>query len=90
MNKPAYEPAIKLSEEQRELFKKLYKFIHDERMNCSNLAGMIAIVFPDPGENAVSIALHTAVKPCLEMRAGVGGETMQIMYLLEEMVRSKE
>jgi len=64
---------------QRDLFNRIYKFLHDEKMNCMNLAAMINIEFPEPIDNEISLMMH-AIREYLEMRSEVGEKAMNMIY----------
>lgn len=50
-------------------FESIYKLIHDERMQCSNLAEMIDIEFPDGDIDPVNVIMQRSIKPYFLQRA---------------------
>lgn len=81
---------IQLTEEQRELWDKIYGIIHDEGITCGNLASMIDIVFPDAskasGQSPLVALLRKGIKPYLEARAEIGSSTMNLIYTVDAMI----
>jgi len=69
-----------MNQDQKKNFEVLYKFAHDEAINCSNLIGMIDINFPDAEADEISQALHHYIKPYLTARADLGGKAMELLY----------
>jgi len=74
-----------MNKEQKICFKAIYDFIHDERIQCQNLAAVIDFNFPEI-DGQVSEVLHKQIKPYLEIRQNLGAETMELMYLLNEII----
>jgi len=73
-----------LNKDQMEFFQQLYAFVHDERESCANLQRLIDLLFPDPGADALSIRLHTGIRPYLEMREELGRLAMDLIYKIQE------
>ena len=74
-----------MADEQKKTFRLLYKFIHDERAECGNLASLIEIQFR--GDDDISKTLRTVVAPYLTARQAMGATVMEVMYLLEEYIK---
>ncbi|MBW2606117.1 MAG: hypothetical protein JRD05_00630 [Deltaproteobacteria bacterium] len=73
-----------MNDKQKQCFKVVYDFIHDERSNAQNLIALIDIRFPEI-DSDISRALHENVKPYLELRRSLGATTMELMYLLKSL-----
>ena len=76
-------------DKQKNLFRLLYNFIHDEKIQCGNLSAMIEVEFPDRDQDEVSQALHGYIKVYLDARQVMGATAMEFMYLLDEVVKEK-
>lgn len=70
-------------------FDAIYKLIHDENMQCTSLAAMIDIEFPDTDADVdvIGACMHEAIKPYLIHRAQFGKGAMDLMYQLAEIHR---
>jgi len=73
-----------MNDKQKQCFEMVYNHVHDERSANGNLITFIDICFPDPEENDVSRALHTAVKLYLQAREKMGTQVMDLLYTLQE------
>jgi len=78
-----------MTDEQKNLFRLLYNFIHDEKIQCGNLSAMSEVEFPDRDQDEVSRALHDHIKVYLDARQVTGAMAMEFMYLLDEVVKEK-
>ena len=74
-----------MNDQQKKCFKMIYDFIHDERSNAQNLITLIDMRFPETDSN-VSRVLRENVKPYLELRRSLGANTMELMYLLDQLI----
>ena len=74
-----------MNDQQKKCFKLIYNFIHDERSNAQNLIALVDIRFPEI-DSEVSRVLHENVKPYLETRRSLGAVTMELMYLLNQLI----
>lgn len=72
-----------MNDQQKQCFKMVCDFIHDEQHNAANLIAFIDMTFPET-DSDVSKALHESVKPYLELRRSLGATSMDLMYLLKE------
>ncbi len=77
----------KMNDQQKQCFKMVYNFIHDEQHNAANLMAFIDMTFPET-DTDISKALHENVKPYLEIRRTLGATTMDLMYLLKELKKT--
>ena len=73
-----------MNEKQKQCFEMVCRHTHDERSANTNLIAFIDICFPDPDESDVSRELHTAVKLALQARKEMGGQVMDLLYMLKE------
>ena len=74
-----------MNETQQECFELIYKSIHDEHHDCSNLVQMIGISFPlSEGGDEVTELMHRVVGPYLIARANLGEIIMEKLYKLKE------
>jgi len=78
-----------MTDEQKNLFRLLYNFIHDEKIQCGNLSAMIEVEFPDRDQDEVSRALYDFIKVYLRERQVTGAVAMELMYLLDEVVKGE-
>ena len=78
-----------MTDEQKNLFRLLYNFIHDEKIQCGNLSAMIEVEFPDRDQDEVSRALHDHIKVYLDARQVTGAMAMELMYLLDGVVKGE-
>ena len=74
-----------MNDQQKKCFKLVYNFIHDERSNAQNLISFIEMSFPKLDSDASKV-LHENIKPYLEMRRSLGAATMELMYLLNQVI----
>lgn len=73
-----------MTKEQKETFKLLYKFIHDERSECGNLAALLELRFQD--DDKISNTLQTIIIPYLKARQSMGTGMMDVMYQLNTLI----
>ena len=67
-----------MNEHQKQCFDRVYKFIHDEYLNCCNLAGVIDIAFADE-QGQLGLLMRDSIAPYLRVRADMGQQTMDLM-----------
>lgn len=79
-----------LTEEQKDHFQKIYRAVHDEYMQCDNLASIIGMVFPVDSDDPILTPLHEGVAPYLRARAYLGKQTMDLIYELERLIKEGE
>jgi len=84
-----------MNDEQKTCFRSVYKFLHDERANCQNLAGLIDIAFPKRDGTSLEFGeligdeLREIIKPYLQTRGDLGVRAMDLMYMLQDFIRGE-
>ena len=79
-----------MNEKQKGLYDKLYQFAHDENLNCTNLASLADLLFPeevkgtDIKDGLINETIRKVIIPYLEVRAKLGKNVMEIFYELEK------
>lgn len=77
-----------MTDEQKNTFRLLYKFIHDERSECGNLASLIEIQFQ--GDDEIAQMLRGVIVPYLTARQRTGAIAMELMYELDEVIKTED
>ena len=72
-----------MTEDQQKLYDQIRSMFHDERLQCSNLARMIPLLFPKTEDEEVTAEIMDSLIPILEARAELGTRVMDIFYDLE-------
>lgn len=73
---------MELTERQKTCFDILYRFVHDEDLQCENLIKLIQIEFPRSKENINKI-MNGVLIPYLAMRKETGKNVMGLLYKLK-------
>lgn len=84
-----------MSVEQRQCFKAVYDFIHDERHACANLIALIDVTFHEgTGEDPVigdfvGELLRKNINSYLVNRQLAGAKMMDLMYSLDSVIKRR-
>jgi len=72
-----------MNEYQQQVWDEVYQFIHDEKNNCNNLAGIVELAFPDTPDD-LSRAIKKVIAPYLRVRGELGDNIMNLIYELKK------
>lgn len=72
-----------MTKDQRKLYDSIRNMFHDEKHDCTNLAKMIPVLFPEGEGDDITTEILNSLVSILEARAELGARIMDIIYDLE-------